>query len=226
MTWGRNWEQDSSGQGHMDARNFLTWTSPCQLCGKSLSNGAGIFCGNFLRTRNNFPPCRAAWCGGCYREYENDPFPIQNVLEEEDENEDLVTEEDLETRFRRGRNGDFIMGIPFECDVCHFRNVSRRDPMVGSSKDNYTLMCIRRVNLDAMWSRESSTVTSNLSRLQRDYRSAMSRLSIDDPLPTLGNDTIEDRVGMKCALFTLDASRRPGKYADHLQWDVMRKTVT
>ena len=118
------------------------------------------------------------------------------------------------------------MGIPFECDLCHFRNVNRRDPMVGSAKDNHTLMIIRRVNLDAMWSRESSTVLANLSRLRLDYHSTMAVCSIDEPLPVLGNDTVKDRVGMKCAIYTLNASLRAGKYADHLQWDVMRKTVT
>ncbi|KAL7530941.1 hypothetical protein ACHAXR_005111 [Thalassiosira sp. AJA248-18] len=67
-------------------------------------------------------------------------------------------------------------------------------------------MCIRRVNLDTMWSRETNTVSSNLSRLQQDYRKSM----------LLGHDNVRGRAGMKCALLTLNASLRAGKYADHL----------
>ena len=73
-----------------------------------------------------------------------DPFPIQDVLEDEEENEDLETGEKLELRFRRGRNGDHVLGIPFECDLCHFRNVARRDPVDGNPKDEFILMCTRR----------------------------------------------------------------------------------
>ena len=50
------------------------------------------------------------------------------------------------------------MGIPFECDLCQFRNVNYRDPIHGNSKDNYTLLCIRREILDAFWSLEISMV--------------------------------------------------------------------
>ncbi|KAL7530331.1 hypothetical protein ACHAXR_005038 [Thalassiosira sp. AJA248-18] len=177
----------------------------------------------FLEEQERFPPVLSCMC---YKEYPQDPFPVQTYLEEEDENEDLVTEEDLNKRFRKGRNGDFVMGFPFECDLCHFRNVSRRDPNPMDRKDQFTLMCIRRANLDAMWSRETSTVSSNLSRLQQDYRESMHVFSMEDPLPVLGHDDVKDRAGMKCALFTLNASLRTGRYADHLQWDSMRKTPT
>ena len=55
------------------------------------------------------------------------------------------------------------MGIPFECDLCHFRNLNLRDPDPQSPKDNYTLMAIRRASLDSFWSRERSIVGANLS---------------------------------------------------------------
>ena len=54
----------------------------------------------------------------------------------------------------------------------------------------------------------------------------MNVLSIANPLPALGHNTVKDRVGMKCALFTLNVSLCTGRYADHLQWDSMRKTPT
>ena len=142
------------------------------------------------------------------------------------EYEDLETEEKLKERFARGRDGDHLMGIPFECDLCHFRNCNGRDPALDNARDNFTLLCIRRATLDAMWGRETSTVSGNLSRLKRDYREAMYKLSIAHPLPQLGNDTVEDRVGMTCALITLNASMRTGTYTKHLQWDTMRRTPT
>ena len=118
------------------------------------------------------------------------------------------------------------MGIPFQCDLCHFRNVAERDPVEGRAKDEYTMMCIRRANLDAAWSREPSTVQSNLYRLQRDYHDAASSLSIKRLVPRLGNTEICDSVGMGIAITTLNASLRKGRYTDHLQWDSMRKSRT
>ena len=118
------------------------------------------------------------------------------------------------------------MGVPFECDLCHFRNITGRNPCWSSSRDSYTLTCIRRANLDVMWSRSTSTVDLNLSRSQRDYFSAMALFDLRDPLPHLGFKTVEDRVGMRVAIIMLNASLRPGKYVDHLQPDSVRKTRT
>ena len=177
-------------------------------------------------TRGGFAPCLAVWCGECYQPHPEDPFPVQNLLHDEDELEDLETDERLAQRFRQGRNGDHLMGIPFQCDLCHFRNVAERDPVEGRAKDEYTMMCIRRANLDAAWSREPSTVQSNLYRLQRDYHDAASSLSIKRLVPRLGNTEIRDSVGMGIAITTLNASLRKGRYTDHLQWDSMRKSRT
>lgn len=210
----------------MDPRNFMTWRGLCLVCGKVLRHGTGIFCGNFLRSRGRFRPCLAAWCGDCYMEHPQDPFPVQRSLVDEEEEEDLVTEDRTGERFRHGRNGDHIMGIPFECDLCHFRNVNLRNPVWESSRDAWTLLVIRRANLDAMWSRETSTVSNNLSRLKLDYRDGMAVFSMVDPLPVLGSSELRDRVGMKCALFTLNASLRNGKYTSNLQWHSARKTQT
>lgn len=118
------------------------------------------------------------------------------------------------------------MGIPFECDLCHFRNITKRDPELTNPKDGHTLMCIRRANLDACWSRATRTVRANLNRVVADTRSAEFSLELYDYLPHLGWPEIEDRVGMAIALVTLNASLRPGKYANHLQYDSMRKTPT
>ena len=118
------------------------------------------------------------------------------------------------------------MGIPFECDLCHFRNINGRDPLTDSKKDDYLLLLIRRASLDAFWSRETSTVSGNFRRLQRDYFDITSKVHIRDLLPVLGSDKVEDRVGMKVVVTTLNTSTRAGKYQATIQWDTMRDTPT
>jgi hypothetical protein len=56
------------------------------------------------------------------------------------------------------------MGVPFECDLCSFRNVTGRDPVLGDHNDHFTLVTIRRVLLDVMWAREPDTVAGNWAR--------------------------------------------------------------
>lgn len=101
----------------------------------------------FLDKQGWFPQCRNVWCGSCYQKKPSNPFPIKDLLEEE---QHLETEDGREQDYRLARNGDHLMGIPFECDLCHFRNVVGRDPVWGQAKDEYTLICIRRANLDTM----------------------------------------------------------------------------
>ena len=133
-----------------DRSNFMTWTAPCQVCGKTLEKGVGLFCGNFLIQREKSTlPCLTAYCGECYTTYPNDPFPIQERLGDEDnEDECFVTDDPASLRFRRGRNGDHLMGVPFECDVCQFNNVFGRAPNFRKRQDRYALMVIRRVSLE------------------------------------------------------------------------------
>ena len=118
------------------------------------------------------------------------------------------------------------MGSPFECDLCHFRNVCQRDPRPEVPQDLLTLVCIRRAILDALWAREPSTVAGNLSRLRRDYREARDTTSMVDLLPAMGNPKVEDRVGMKVAVMSLLASLRDGNNTKNIQWDTVRRTQT
>ena len=52
-------------------------------CGKMKTEAVGIFCANSWRKRGIFPPCMAAWCQECYRQYPDDPFPVQRGEREE-----------------------------------------------------------------------------------------------------------------------------------------------
>ena len=118
------------------------------------------------------------------------------------------------------------MGVPFECDLCHFRNMNGRSPAYGDKKDYDTLMVIRRANLDACWARETRTVTSNLGRIRRDYLDATTMFNIGNPLPYLPNPEMKDRVGMAPAIMVLSSSLRDGKYTPQVQYETVRKTVT
>jgi hypothetical protein len=77
----------------------------------------------------------------------------------------VVDDKDTE-RFMVARDGDHFMCM-FQCDVCHFRNIQRRSPREGLMKDRFSLHCIRRANLDAMWARAPSTVTNNTRQVQK-----------------------------------------------------------
>ena len=85
-----------------------------------------------------------------YREMPEDPFPrLQGVgKDQSDEWEAMEVESEEDERHRSARNGDHLV-TSFECDLCHFRNCCGRDPHLSSHKDRFTLVCIRRGNLDA-----------------------------------------------------------------------------
>ena len=101
------------------------------------------------------------------------------------------------------------MKVPFECDLCHFRNINKRDPVLGSKRDEDTFVAIRRPQLDVFWARGSSNVTSNLSRMRRDYLESTTMFSLGDEIILyLSNRVLVDRVGMVPVIMTLGASLR------------------
>jgi hypothetical protein len=156
----------------------------------------------------------------------NDHFPR---LDDHQNGSDLeVDSAYTQTRYRCGRNGDHLMGVPFECNLCSFRNVVGRDPDDTDGRDKFTLTAIRRVLLDVMWARKLDTVTSNWSRSRRDITMAMDNLSLDyrTILPILGNPRVGDQVGLGVALTTVLGSLRQGKNAAKVQFDTIRKTQT
>ena len=133
---------------------------------------------------------------------------------DDEEGDLMMDDQDLE-RYRRGRNGDHIMGVPFSCELCHFRIVNWRDPLVHSPKDVFTLTAMRRANIDVCWAREPSTVRANLNRARRDYFETEEHCSIEhQSLPFLPdtNPVPKDVLGMRYALRVLQSSLRPGRY--------------
>jgi hypothetical protein len=102
--------------------------------------GGGLFCSNFLLGQATFPPCRNVWCRGCYREASNNWFPRLDDTGEAANASDLEIETSTTSgRYRSGRDGDHLMGVPFECDLCFFWNVCGRQPIFKDKRDQFTL---------------------------------------------------------------------------------------
>ena len=129
--------------------------------------------------------------------------------------DDLVVETDA-SRHMEARNGDHLSGIPFQCDLCHFRNINKRDPISSLGRDINTLVAIRSANLDSFWGREPRTVSDNLGRIRQIYTVGRINLSMETCLPTMQPFPMKDVVGMGPAIVLLEQSLRKGKYANHL----------
>lgn len=127
-----------------------------------------------------------------------------------------------EDRFMYGRAGDQFM-CPFQCDTCIFRTVYGRDPdQTGSANDQKNLRLIRRVNLDALWSREPTTVSSNLGSIRKGLKIA-EKLGVQRLYPQLGPYPMRDEFGYALAMVMAEDSLGPGKYhKSHKQFDTIR----
>jgi hypothetical protein len=100
-----------------------------------------------------------------------------------------------------------------------------RNPDGAIATDLETLDMIRRANLDAFWSRESSTVKSNFRELIRMEKTSL-RLRLPCVSPPLGPWPLEDKQGMKVAIAVLDRSLDKGAYEDTVQWDTFRRQMS
>jgi hypothetical protein len=88
-------------------------------------------------------------------------------LPKDEEGNLLVNEED-KLRFAVARPGDHLF-CPFQCELCHFRNIQDKSPNMGLGPldDTELIKSLRRVNLDAFWIREPTTVSQNLGKVNR-----------------------------------------------------------
>lgn len=136
--------------------------------------------------------------------------------------EETLEHPDDADRFQVARDGDHLM-VSFQCDLCHFRNIYGRNPVANHQVDRMALVCIRRANLDAFWSRESSTVRSNRSGFNRLMDIGVGMLGFPDMGPQLGPFPVEDTLGMKIAMCMLVRSLDQGKYGKWIQFSTMRR---
>jgi hypothetical protein len=91
-----------------------------------------------------------------------------------------------------GRDGDHLL-TPFQCDLCIFRNLKHRSQGEG---DPLLMACIRQVNLDALWGRESATVDSTL-HVAKQMIKVLQQVGVPPPLfPPWGPTLWETPLGM------------------------------
>jgi len=126
-----------------------------------------------------------------------------------------------DSAFICGRKGDHLM-VPFECDTCIFVKLRKTKPNHQNPKDKLLLACIRRFNLDAFWSRTSSTVLANASRVARQIE--LSKLvGLQSPFQHRASLPLRDHCGYEVAIQILLASRRSGRYSKtYTQYDTVR----
>ena len=139
-------------------------------------------------------------------------------MKEEDEEE----EERDSGRFLKARNGDNLM-TPFKCDLCHFRDIWGVNPDVSSRRDRWRLTLIRRANLDAMWAREPTTVSSNTRDARLLESIGSGELQMSGVMPQMGPYPSGDSFGMKVAVCMLVRSLDPGKNEPTIQFGTMRR---
>lgn len=159
------------------------------------------------------------WHGKCYKPRGEDSYPIAKL-----EVTDEIDDPKEENKFRFGRNGDHLM-CPFQCDLCHFRNIQKRNPVAESSKDVQLLVAIRRANLDAFWGRSEGTVAGNKSLVSQIIRIGQEDLGIEGNtiMPEMGPHPLEDNWGVGLAAVMLQKTLDPGMYGANVQFVTVRK---
>ena len=212
----------------------MLWSGSCVACGKmELTWRAHLFCANFANPVGVWRPCHQAWCPGCYISDNSETFHVyQSDAGGELDDQDLdrmanvwrATKEDA-MKFHEARTGDHFM-IPFECDLCVFRKLYFRDPRVDHATDRKALATIRRMILDAFWSRASSTVRANAKMIQKGCDLSAS-LGLDPPYLEPGPLPSFDHCGYGVAMQMLVASQEPGRYSTlYKQFDTIRRLKT
>jgi hypothetical protein len=155
-----------------------------------------------------------------------DPSDCYPVLAAQDLDDALLDAADMveddPKRHAEARDGDHLV-CPFQCDKCHFVNIHKVLPQIGSIQDRLNLVVIRRANLDALWARERATVESN-RREARLFVEQGKTMGYDNPYPPRGPWPIEDIWGMSTATVILQRSLAPGKNSSFVQYETIRKT--
>ena len=124
--------------------------------------------------------------------------------------------------FNEARNGDHII-TPFECDTCIFHKLKRRVPINNSQRDKLLLAVIRRMNLDAFWSRARRTIMENTRRAKQTL-DICKATGLEGPYEHTGPYALKDQCGYEIAAAMVMHARRPGKYKNTtVQYDTVRK---
>jgi hypothetical protein len=158
----------------------------------------------------------------CFQPLKGGRFPVRFPKDEEG---NLLVNEKSRNIFGVARPGDHPF-CPFQCELCHFQNLQGRSSMEGAGKlgDMEILKCLRRVNLDAFWSREPSTISHYLGKVSRALQIAH-ELGMRDPpsIPKLGPWELKDEFGAGEAIIVVTHSLDSGVTEDAVQYETVRK---
>lgn len=146
------------------------------------------------------------------------------MTQPKDEDQVVVLKEKDVNRYMEARDGDHLCPS-FQCDTCHFRNIMGRDPLGDKAEDTKIVALIRRVNLDAFWSRERSPMEKNLLEAQRRALRICHSLLLPSSAPfiSMGPYPLEDSFGVTEAILLLERSTDPGKHVYAIQFGTMHK---
>ncbi len=188
-------------------------------CHRLTLDGGGLSCANFSFKQNHWKPCFQVWCRPCYNPLNNHEFPIALPT-----NGDGIVndEEKFLTHYIQAQNRDNI-STPFQCNLCHFRNLMGRDPHRTLAQDLRILKCIRRANLDSLWSLDPRTVNCTLTECKRGLDIATSLGFKNKLFAPMGPFPVDDTFGMAAAIVILQVSLSPGKYDRNVQFGTIRK---
>jgi hypothetical protein len=93
-----------------------------------------------------------------------------------------------------------------------------QDPEPNLASDLRILKCIRRANLDAMWSVEPRTAIRTLTECRRGARIAASLGFKSKLFRPMGPFPVDDTFGMSAAIVILQLSLNPGKHDKNVQF--------
>ena len=179
----------------------------------------GIFCHNFLDCQRNLTRCRFASCTSCYQADWELGFPVNRPMSNAS-NKYRRRKHHLD-RFLTARDCDWVFA-PFQCDNYWFFNLFQTTPNPYSLDDTRVLKLIRRANLDLFWSRETSTIASNIGKIKKILFWWQNRRGYF-PLPEITALEEIDNMGMGAAISMLEHSLEKGRVANYVQFDTCRK---
>lgn len=196
---------------------------PCLECGLITLAACGILCANYSAKRGGFAMCKGFWCGECYGvSEESNRFPIKRGVDMGVDGE-LSEDPRDKGRFLMARAGDHLMHN-FQCDECHFRNIHKVNPaLTVHFEDKLLLECIRRCNLDALWSKEPTTVERNRRDVLKTIdRGKRLRLASEQLFSVQRPHSLEDSCAVAFAASMMIRSLDPGKNEDYVQFNTVR----
>ena len=181
----------------------------------------GISCGNSFSSRKDWPPCQNMWHAECYTSLGQGIIKFPTVVMKDVAGNPWHKEDERQKQMLTAVEGAHLC-IPFQCEVCWFRNLEGRDPRRGESDDVY-LACIRRANLDAMLGKSPLTIRAH----RRETIGVLENSRLIGKTPAYhprGPFPLGDPVGMSLAVDMLVKSLvAKGRIANHVQFATLRK---